>query len=288
LTYEYWMLVLTMAGINAIVTIGLYVCMLTRQLNVAQAAFMGIGGYTAGIMTTRLGFPIILALVGGGLVAGVIACLLALVIARLRMWIFAVATLAFGEIMVNVCLNIEYVGGAVGFHGIPTLIHPWAVFLVLGILVFLYVRFEHSRSYQVFLFTGDDEVVAKAMGINVTLIRFIAFSLGSLIAGIGGGLEVHYLGGIQADVLSFSHSFFFLIFLVVGGERSFWGAITGAVILTILPEILRFSLYERYILYGIILVLVLVFWPNGLLRRRRLMEKNWLTALSINLKGKIK
>jgi branched-chain amino acid transport system permease protein len=96
------------------------------------------------------------------------------------------------------------------------------------------------------------------------------------------------LGGIGADALGFTNAFAFLIFVVVGGEKTFWGSVIGAAVLTILPEVLRFSLYDRYILYGIILLLVLIFWPKGLLQRSRLGERNWLSHLINIIKNRFK
>ena len=267
---EYWMQVLALTAINAIVGMGLYLCVLTRQLNLAQAALMGIGSYAAAVITRNFELPFAVALVAGGLAGGIVASLLALVIARLRVWIFAVATLGFGQVMVNVFLNVPYLGGAQGFHAVPNLTSPWIAFLALAILALLFTRCQGSRVYYAFLATGDDELTTGAVGINATMIRFMAFTLSGVIAGIGGGLQIHLLGGIEPDSLGFFPSFTFLIFVIVGGERSFWGAILGAAILTILPELLRFSAYERYILYGLILLLVMIFWPSGLLRRTRI------------------
>lgn len=267
---EYWMQVLAIAAINGIVGMGLHLCVLTGQLSVAQAAFMGIGAYTAAALTRNAELPFLLALLSGTVVSGVAAALLAVVIARLRVWIFAVATLGFGQVMVNLMTNIPALGGAQGFHAVPTLTAPWMVFAVLAALAAIFQQFQGSRLYHAFLATGDDETTAEAAGIDTARIRLIAFSLAGAVAGLGGGLHVHLLGGIEPEALGFFPSFTILIFVIVGGERTFWGAILGAMLLTLLPEFLRFSAFERYILYGAILLLVMIFWPRGILARRRL------------------
>lgn len=270
---DYWIQELDIAAINSIVCLGVYLLSMTKQLSIAQAAFMGIGAYAAGVMTRELGLPFPVALLVGGLAGAMISALLALVVSRLRVWVFAISTLCFGEVMVNLLLNVPYLGGAQGFHAVANFTRPWTPFLVLAILVLLLVRFQRSRMYYAFLATGDDEVTARSVGINTTVIRFMAFILAGFVAGLGGGLRVHLLRGIEPESLGFTYSFTFMIFAIVGGgEKTFWGAILGATLLTLLPELLRFSSYERYILYGVILVVVMIFRPKGLLWRRRLGE----------------
>ncbi|MCC7104665.1 MAG: branched-chain amino acid ABC transporter permease [Chloroflexi bacterium] len=279
----YWLEIFTIAGINAIIALGLYITMMTGQISVAHAAFAGIGGYTVGVLTVNFGLPFAVGLAAGGLLGAVFAIGLSLLILRLRHFYLAVATVGFGEALVVLAMNSDYLGGATGFRGIPRNTNLLLVLALLALVVFCAWRLQDSRVGQAFRSISDDEVTAAAIGINVRGYRILSFALGSGIAAFGGGLQAQYLGLMQAPDMNFLHSVTFLVFVAFGGTQIFWGPLLGSILLTLLPELLRFSLYDRYVIYGALLVVMMVFRPNGLVSRRPITASEapgrWLGAI---------
>jgi branched-chain amino acid transport system permease protein len=256
-----------LVAINTIVALGLYLQMATGQLSAGQAAFMGIGAYTSAVLSTRFGAAYPLALATGALVSALIAGLFSALVLRLSHWFLAVATLAFGEALVVILLNIEPLGGALGFHGIPLLTTPLWVLGSLLLTVYILIRLEGSRFGYAFRAVNQDELAARALGLDVRRTRILAFSLGGLFAGLGGGLFAHLNGLVQPTDLGFSQSLPFLLFVAIGGTRSFWGTLVGSGLLGLLPEFLRFSTYDRYLLYGVLIIVVMILRPQGLISR---------------------
>jgi branched-chain amino acid transport system permease protein len=267
---QYWVEILTIAGINSIIAIGLYIVMSTGQLSVAQAAFSGIGGYTVGVLTVNFGLPFWIGVVVAVLMSTLIGAALAALLLRLRHFYMAIATMGFGEMLVVVITNNQYLGGSTGFRGIARTTDFLAVGLVLAVVLFFAWRLQDSRIGQAFRAVRDDEIVASAIGIDPKAMRMLAFAIGSGIGGLGGSLQAQYLGLVQAPDLSFVHSVSFLVFVAFGGTEIFWGALLGSLALTLLPEVLRFSLYDRYSVYGVLLVLTMIFRSKGLIGRRPL------------------
>jgi branched-chain amino acid transport system permease protein len=253
------------AGINTIVALGLYVQMSTGQLSAGQAAFMGIGSYTAGYLSARMGMPYVVTLAIGGIVAGVVAAAFAALILRLSHWFLAVASLAFGEAMVVVLLNVDVLGGAIGFFGVPLRTNVYWILGVLVVVVLALTRFQGSRFGYAFQAVNQDEQVASALGINVRATRVAAFGVGGFLAGLGGALFVQLNGLVLPTDLGFSRSLPFLLYVAIGGTYSFWGTILGTVLLALLPEVLRFSLYDRFLFYGIAMIGVMILRPQGLI-----------------------
>lgn len=256
------------AGMSIILGLGFYTSILSGQLSVAHGALMGIGAYTAAILTVKLGWPFWPAILAGGVLAAVAGAAIAAVSLRLRGVYLAVATLAFGEALVVFLLNNSYVGGAAGFYGIPLITNLGHVALVVALLVLFMWRFDSSRLAMAYRAVRDDEISAATMGINVRRTKVHAFTLGAFIVGVGGGLFAHYLGILEPGQFGYLRSITIMMFAAIGGVNVFLGPVLGAALLTLAPELLRVSGQDRYILYGILLVLVMIFRPNGLLERR--------------------
>jgi branched-chain amino acid transport system permease protein len=181
----------------------------------------------------------------------------------------SIASLGFTVAATVVLLNWPALGGPGGFANVPLHTTPIWIFGTLGV-VLLWFRFvfDGSSADLAFRAVADDERTAAATGINVTATKVLAFALGAAIAGLGGALYVHRYGAILPADLGFSPSLTYLIYVAVGGTTTFWGPIVGSAILVTLPELLRFSLSGRYIIYGLALVLVVMLRPGGLIRRR--------------------
>jgi branched-chain amino acid transport system permease protein len=268
-------------GINSLLALSLYLTLAAGQLSLGSAAFAGIGGYTAGILTMKLGVPYLLSLAAGSVLAGLVGLVIGLPVLRLRGVFLAIATLAFGEVVRIAVLNIDITGGAEGLVGIPNITTTWGIYLSLGLAGFAIARLRRSRIGWCFESIREDETAAAAMGINTTYYKTLSFVLGAILAGFAGGLYAHLTYIITPGEFGFSVAVNLLIYNIVGGIRVWYGPVLGAVLLTSLPEILRGIGVTagpiRMAVNGLILLLVILFLPNGLVsifdrRGRRKMD----------------
>jgi branched-chain amino acid transport system permease protein len=253
--------------LNVVMALGLYVTALSGQLSMATAAIAGVGGYCSAVLTVKAGVPFLPALAAGATVASAAGVALALVTVKMRDFILKLTTLAFGEAVAVLAFNWDYIGGANSFTGIPSHTGIWSC--VVAALVALYVawRFDGSRLGFAARAVRDDPLAASAMGISIASIRTITFGLGAALVGLGGALQGHYVLVISPHELGFFVSLNFIIFLLFGGLQTLWGPIAGAVLLTALPEMLRFTSEYRLILYGFIILVVVLVRPEGLITR---------------------
>jgi branched-chain amino acid transport system permease protein len=255
-------------GINALLALSLYVTLSAGQLSLGNAAFAGIGGYTAGILTTQLGVPYGVALLAGSLMAAIVGFLLGLPVLRLRGVFLAIATLSFGEVVRIAAVNLNITGGAEGLLGMQAKTKTWFVYLVVAGVGYFLARLRHSRIGWSFQSIREDETAAAAMGINTTYYKTLAFTIGAFIAGLAGAMYAHLTYIITPGEFGFSAAVNLLIYCIVGGSRVWIGPIFGATLLTALPEILRGIGVTagpiRMFVNGFILLLVILFLPNGL------------------------
>lgn len=255
-------------GINSLLALSLYLTLAAGQLSLGSAAFAGIGGYTAGILTMKLGVPYLPALAAGSVLAGLVGLAVGLPVLRLRGVFLAIATLAFGEVVRIAVLNIDITGGAEGLVGIPNITTTWGIYLSLAITGYAVARLHRSRIGWCFASIREDETAASAMGINTTYYKTLSFVLGAILAGFAGGLYAHLNYIITPREFGFSVAVDLLIYNIVGGVRVWYGPVLGAVLLTSLPEVLRGIGVTagpiRMAVNGLILLLVILFLPNGL------------------------
>ncbi|RKQ84683.1 branched-chain amino acid ABC transporter permease [Brockia lithotrophica] len=260
--------VLMAIGINILLAVSLHVILgLAGQFSIGQAGFLAVGAYTAAVVTTRLDMPFELALVAGVVVSVLMGLLVGLPTLRLRGDYLAIATLGFAEIVRISLLNFDYVGGAAGMQ-LPHLT-TWTHLFVSLVLVFtLVLTFTHSAYGRATLAVREDEIAAEAMGISPTFVKVFAFAFGAGIAGLAGGLYAHTFYVIQPVDFGFLKSFEILVFVVLGGIGSLSGATLAAVLLTILSTYLQQFPEIRMILYSVVLILIMLFRPQGLLGDR--------------------
>ncbi len=258
----------------------------TGQFSLGHAGFMAVGGYCAAALTTfllpKFGFTgpmealfFLAALVAGGLLAAIGGYLVGLPSLRLKGDYLAIVTLGFGEIIRVGLLNIETLGGARGLSGI--LIFTDQVWLLLAAFAcsFCAFRFLGTPTGRGMFAVREDEVAAEAMGVNTTRVKVRAFVIGAFWAGVAGGLYAHQYGYLSPSNFNFMKSFDAVVIIVLGGLGSVSGAILAAIALSILPEALRplqqWTGFDfRMIFYSLILILFMVFKPNGLLGRHEL------------------
>jgi branched-chain amino acid transport system permease protein len=271
-------------GINALLALSLYLTLSAGQLSLGNAAFAGIGGYTAGILTLKFGVPFLVSVAAGSLLAGVVGLLLGLPVLRLKGVFLAIATLAFGEVVRIVVLNLDITGGAEGLVGIANITTTWGIYLSLGVSGYCIARLRHCRVGWCFESIREDETAASAMGIDTTYYKTLSFTLGAILAGFAGALYAHLNYIITPREFGFSVALDLLIYNIVGGIRVWYGPVLGAALLTALPEILRGTGLTagpiRMATNGLILLLVILFLPNGLVSIFQRADKGKPTPLT--------
>lgn len=257
-------------AINALLALSLYATLSAGMLCLANGAFMGIGAYTASLLTLRAHWPFPAVLLAGCVTAGITGFLLGLPVLRLRGVFLAIATLGFGEVVRIAALNWEPTGEALGLNGIPVKTQLWEVVVALVVVGYYFVRLRHSRAGHALLAIREDESAARTMGINAFYYKNYAFVVGAIIAGLAGGFSAHQTHFIEPGDFGFATAVNILIYDVVGGTGAFWGPMLGSTLLTVLPETLRFLKDYRLIFNGLILLFIILFLPNGLMSLVRL------------------
>ncbi|HEY1391883.1 MAG TPA: branched-chain amino acid ABC transporter permease [Methylibium sp.] len=264
-------------GTNALLALSIYLTLSCGMLAMANAAFMGIGAYSASLLTMNAGAPFPLALLGGMAAPSVIAFLIGKPTLRLSGVYLAMATLALGEVVRVLILNTEtWTGGALGLNGIPQETLWWHVLLAVVLVLLLLWRLRRSKVGRAFEAIKEDETAAALMGVDVAGHKMLAFVLGAAIAGLAGALNAHLTFFIGPNEYGFDRGVEILTMAILGGVNGLTGPVLGAVILTLLPELLRSLADFRLVVNGLILAVVTLFLPKGLwepARWRRLLRR---------------
>src|SRR6266581_3970734 len=265
-------------GINMIMGLSMFLPMMVGQLSFGQAGFMSIGAHIAVVLTLYAGvsFPIALLLAGMG--SGLVGFLVGVPVLRLRGLLLALVTFAFAQVIEVFFLNFKPTGAAEGIRGIFPYTNLWYVFGFLALLVTFLARLRRSRMGRAFEAVKLDETAAEAMGINVTRAKLTAFAAGAFVAGVGGGLYAHHAMFIQYDNFDFKHGVDIATYMVLGGMDVFYGPLLGAFIITYLSTALQFLADWRWEVWGTIMLLVMIFRPQGILGRDTLNLRRWFGA----------
>lgn len=259
-------------GVQAMLALSIYLTLSCGLLSLANAAFMGIGAYTAALVTMQLDWPFPVALAVGGALPGLVALSIGVPTLRLSGVYLAIATLSFGEVVRVIFVNLDITGGPMGLTGIPAKTTWWHVLLIAGATVYMVARLRGSKIGRAFEAIKEDEVAAQLMGVNVRGYRLLAFTLGGVIAGVAGGLNAHYTYFLSPREYGFQSAVDILTMAILGGTSSYLGPMLGSALLTVLPELLRFLKDYRLALNGLILVLVVLFLPKGIWNPRGFRE----------------
>ncbi len=273
----YYLRIMIFIGINIIVALGLNLTTgVTGQLSMGHAGFMSLGAYTSAILSLQYDVPFALALAGGALTAAAFGFLIGIPTLRLEGDYLAMVTIGFAEIIRVFFLNFGPGGKAVGLSGIPQETTFVMVWLIVIVVIILNRKLLNSRVGRSLYAIRENEIAAEACGINTTGMKVLAFTVGSFLGGLGGGLYSHYMYYINPQDFGFMKSIEILNMVVLGGMGSIPGTIIGAVILTILPEMLRIVNEYRLLFYGALLVILMIFRPNGLLGDVRIYDiRKW-------------
>ncbi|MBI5774149.1 MAG: branched-chain amino acid ABC transporter permease [Verrucomicrobia bacterium] len=254
-------------GINIILAVSLNLINgYTGQFSLGHAGFMAVGGYASAMFTIHWGPPVLAALGGeksvfavsalflgalllGGLLAAVTGFLVGAPSLRLRGDYLAIVTLGFGEIIRVILQNTESVGASRGLTGVPAYTTLFWTFAFAALTIYVVVCLMKSTYGRGFIAVHDDEIAAEAMGINTTRYKITAFVLGAFFAGIAGGLYGHFKQYLNPDGFNFMKSFDIVVMVILGGMGNTVGVVIAAILLTILPEVLRPVAEYRMILY---------------------------------------
>ena len=257
-------LVLTI-GINALLALSIWLTLSCGLLAMANAAFMGIGAYTASLLTMNAGASFPVALLGGIAAPVAAALIIGAPTLRLSGVYLAMATLGFGEVVRVMILNADtWTGGALGLNGIPQLTQWWHVVAALVLVLLLLWRLRRSRIGRAFEAIKEDQIAASLMGIGVMAHKMLAFALGAGIAGLAGALNAHLTFFIGPSEYGFDRGVDILTMAILGGTGGLTGPVLGAAIITLLPELLRSFKDFRLMMNGAILVLIVLFLPKGI------------------------
>jgi branched-chain amino acid transport system permease protein len=243
-------------------------------LSLGHAAFFGVGAYAAALLATRLGWPFWLTLPAAGAVAALVGALVAIPTMRLTSIYFAVATLGIGEMIFVTLLNwVGLTRGPMGIRSIPGITVFGQQGMVLNMVVtaavmlatlWLVHRLTHSYYGNSLRALREDDACADAMGIDVGRLKLQSFGMACCLAGVAGALFAHTTGYISPQSFGFGESILILSMIVVGGLGSLYGSVIGAVLLSVLPELLRDLGGYRMIAVGLVLFLSILFLPKGL------------------------
>ena len=267
-------------------------------ISFAGAGFMGIGAYTAALLTKNLGWETLPAMCAAMLLAGVIGLLLGLTVLKLQGFHFAIVTMVFTEIVRSVENNwISLTRGPMGLSGISKITifgqklksatnNYFFMLAMLVIITVLICNIMNSRTGMAVLAIRDDNLVASTMGINTFKYKMMIFIISSMIAGAVGAFYAQYIGYIDASIFTVARGQEYLVLAIFGGLGNIVGSFLGSVVLTVLPELIRGLADYRMLIYGLLLVILMHVRPQGVLgdinfkyiRQRRLRKEQMIRS----------
>jgi branched-chain amino acid transport system permease protein len=266
---DYSASVIMLICVNALAAASLRFVMLVGELNIATAAFYGMGAYVSAIATAWYGLPLPIALIAAGLAGALASILFGYVTLRTKGAYFLLVSFAFAEVVRLVFTRIEAIGGNSGMTGIfpAESLAPWyptiTVVVAMALLAGLY-RLERSTLGTVFRAIQNNDSVVQSVGLNVLVVKILCLAIASFVAGVGGALHAHANNVISPGDFSFLVAVFALAYIKIGGEGHLLGAILGTVFLTVLGGYLIGLGAQEAIFFGGALVLAMLILPDGL------------------------
>ncbi len=263
--------------LSIIYAYGIYLPAASGQLNLGAAGFITLGAYASAWFNagTGVSLPIWLSIILAMIFTGVIAFVISFPILRTRGVYMVLATFAFAEVVSGIAINLEFVGGAAGFpvdgHTDVNIIVPVTILVILFSFYFMSTRLGLAlRSIH------DDESVSTLFGVNVRTAKVVAFTVGAMLMSLGGSLYGHHYNYIEAQTFNVLLSIYILLYVLMGGTQTAWGPLIGAAFFVVVPEALRqiaesaglkWLAEGRFILFGVFIVLLMVFRPEGVITR---------------------
>ncbi|WP_347354793.1 branched-chain amino acid ABC transporter permease [Intrasporangium sp.] len=272
---SYILVVAVTAAIFSTVTVSLnIVAGYAGQPNLGQSAIFGIGAYFTAVLASNHGMSFLPNLVVSAVMAAVAGALVGAISLRLREDFFAIVTVGLNFVVVAMFQTIPFFGGATGIYSIPLPVlfgrefgNEEFLITALVLLAFVsWVSWAINRSWLggMLLTISEDELVASSLGAPVAKYKGVAFVVSSACAGLAGSLYAYFLSAVTPETFGFIGSLTIMAMLIIGGNGTIRGSIVGAVLLTLIPELFRFASEYRILIFGLVLVLVLRFQPQGL------------------------
>lgn len=266
---------ITLAGITAIAASGLDVILgYSGQITLAQAAFMGIGAYVSTVLCLKFGFGFVISVIIAIIVCGVLGVVVGFIALRIHGLFLAIVTLALGECFLYIIKTLELTGGEFGISNIPPIAifgfklqnevtqYYLVLFFLLGILYFK-KNLTESFTGKCIRAVRDSEIAAMSVGIDPTRYKVLAFVFGSVVAGIAGILYARVVGYIHPFVFGIGYSIELLAIDILGGIATLIGPVIGAIFWTVLHLLTRSMEVFSSVIFGLILILVILFYPAG-------------------------
>jgi len=289
---RYFVGVIVFIGVNIVLATSLNIATgFLGQLALGHAGFMAVGAYTSALTSEALiaqgiNLPnlviLIISMTLGGLVAVIMSLIIGIPSLRLRGDYLGIITLGFGEVIRVVINNLDFTGKAQGMSGVPILTNFDNIFWIVVVIVFILYTFTNSRHGRAIISIREDEIAAEAVGIPTTFYKVLGFSTAAFFGGIGGGLYAQYISFLDPNTFGFMRSVEILVIVVLGGMGSLTGSIVAAIVLTILPEALRDFAEYRLLIYSGLLVVMMVFRPQGLFGTAEFSLRQFLHKLRYN------
>lgn len=271
--------------LNVIYAYGIFLPAASGQLNLGAAGFITLGAYSSAWInagTGGLGLPIYFSIPLAMAFCAFVAFVISFPILRTRGVYMVLATFAFAEVVSGVVINLDFLGGAAGMpvdsHANYTVVLP----IALGVVLFS-IYFMSTRMGLALRSIHDDESVATLFGVNVRSAKVVAFTVGAALTSLGGAIYGHHYNYIETQTFNVLLSIYILLYVLLGGTQTAWGPLVGAAFFTVVPELLRQFSKEigeqwiadtRFIFFGAIIVLMMVFRPEGLVTRT-MVERTW-------------
>ena len=266
--YRAHQLLLAQLGINALLTLSMYITLRAGMLTLANVGFMAVGAYVSVLLHVNGHVPLPVTVLAGALAAGLLAIPIGIPVLRLQGIFLAIATIGFGQVVVGAILNIPVTGEGRGLTVPDASSSLLPAYLSLAVIAYVLWRLAGTRLGMAWDAVREDALAAEAQGIDVARYRMLAFVLGAVLAGYAGALEAHINFFIDTSLYSFQRVVGVLVFATLGGIGRVAGPVVGSTILTTLPEVIRFAKNYRDALYGAILIALVIFRPQGVLGGR--------------------
>ncbi len=273
--------VLTQVCITLVSVCGVYILTgLTGMFSLGSAAFMAIGAYVSGLLVLNFGLNMYLAFLLAIVFAVVVGYIIGFPVVRLRRDYISLVTLGFGESIAQLILLLsQYTGGAFGLIGVPRKVNVWFTLVAAIVAITITALFKTSKYGRQCIAVKSDELAAKAMGINASKVKMIAFLLSCAMTAFAGCMYAFYVGYVGPTDFGWKKSADWVIMVFFGGVNSLTGSIFGGAFLTFLPQYMQALNKYRYIVYAILVLFILNFKPNGLFGEWELTGRNMKRAL---------
>lgn len=267
---SYWMIVynhaIVTALINAVTALSIYFSLRAGIFNLSAIGFMAIGAYTAGVFSTRFGLPSPVGIAAGVVLALGLGAILVYPVLKLRGHYLAIATLSFAAIVQAMAMNLDgLTNGPSGLLGVPVTVRAWHVVIVLAILLYIAWTLQRSCTGRAWDAIRTDVSAARAMGIDVEIYRLKAFLISTAVAALAGGLWAHVNRVVVPFEFGFIQLTMALVNTLLGGISTPFGPVLGALLVTTMPDWLAGFADYREMIIGALLVVVVVYLPNGLI-----------------------